>query len=80
MFVKLRTAKHLKARASGNVAAVEITGRSARIAAVHQYGLLDQPQRGGPEIRYPARQLLGFSADDFDWLQAQLLQRLRAVQ
>jgi len=80
MFAKLRNAKHLKARADAATATVEISGRSARIACVHQYGLLDRPQPGGPEIRYPARELLGFSAGDLEWLQDQLLQRLRAVQ
>ncbi|MGM9489735.1 phage virion morphogenesis protein [Ideonella sp. YS5] len=80
MFAKLRTTKHLKARASGDAATIEIAGRSARIASVHQYGLLDQPQPGGPEIRYPTRQLLGLSAGDLEWLQDQVLQSLRTVQ
>lgn len=76
MFTKLRTTKHLKARADAEAVTVEISGRSARIASVHQYGLLDRPQPGGPEIRYPARELLGFSADDLEWLQASLLEHL----
>jgi phage virion morphogenesis protein len=77
MFVKLRTAKHLKAHPDGDAATVEITERSARIASVHQHGLLDQPQLGGPKIRYPTRQLLGFSADDLEWLQSSLREHLR---
>ncbi len=76
MFAKLRTTKHLKARADAAAATVEISGRTARIASVHQYGLLDRPQPGGPEIRYPARELLGFSADDLEWLQVSLRQHL----
>jgi len=76
MLVKLRTAKYLKARADGAAATVEIIGRSARIASVHQYGPLERLQPGGPEIRYPARELLGFSADDLEWLHASLREHL----
>lgn len=76
MFTKLRTTKHLKARADATAATVEIAGRTARIASVHQYGLLDRPQPGGPEIRYPMRELLGFSTDDREWLQASLCEHL----
>lgn len=72
MFAKLRTTKHLRTHADAAAATVEISGRSARIASVHQYGLLDRPQPGGPAIRYPARELLGFSANDLEWLQASL--------
>jgi phage virion morphogenesis protein len=79
MFAKLRTSKHLKVRAEATAATVEVSGRTARIAAVHQYGLLDRPQASGPEIRYPARELLGFSADDLEWLHDQLMERLRSA-
>jgi phage virion morphogenesis protein len=79
MFAKLRTAKHLKARADATGATVEIPGRTARIASVHQYGLLDRPQPAGPRIRYPVRELLGFSASDLEWLQDQLLKSIRTI-
>lgn len=76
MFAKLRTTRHLKARASAAEAAVEIGGRTARIAAIHQHGLRDRPQPGGPEVLYPARELLGLSGEDETWLQDQLLAHL----
>lgn len=73
MFAKLRTAKHLKATASSTTATVEITGCAARIAAIHQHGLYDRAQPGGPEIRYPVRELLGINESDQAWLEEQLL-------
>ncbi len=76
MFAKLRTTQHLRATANRGAATVEFTGRAARIASVHQYGLFDVPQEGGPRVRYPARELLGTSADDVEWLQAALRERL----
>jgi len=76
MFAKLRTTKHLKARADATAATVEISGRTTHIASVHQYGLLDHPQPGGPEIRYPVRELLGFAADDLEWLRVSLREHL----
>ncbi|MFZ5548079.1 MAG: phage virion morphogenesis protein [Pseudomonadota bacterium] len=76
MFTKLRTAKHLVATADAEGATVRFKNRSERISAVHQFGLVDRPQPGGPEIRYPVRQLLGFSTDDHAWLREQLLVHL----
>jgi phage virion morphogenesis protein len=76
MFAKLRTAKHLKAASSSAKATVEITGRAARIAAIHQYGLYDRTHPGGPEIRYPVRELLGINESDQAWLEEQLLAHL----
>lgn len=76
MFAKLRTTQHLRATANPGTATVEFTGRAARIASVHQYGLFDLPQDGGPKVRYPVRELLGVSSDDLEWLQAALRKRL----
>lgn len=73
MFAKMRTAKHLKATFSPTKAIVEITGHAARIAAIHQHGLDDRAQPGGPEIRYPVRELLGINESDHAWLEEQLL-------
>lgn len=78
MFAKLSRAAEL--------AVVEVTGesvsvgfrraRSARIARVHQFGLVDQVERksGSPRVRYPARQLLGLTEAD----RSQLIDRIVA--
>lgn len=63
MFERLRTARYLKAQATPDEAAVVIDGRAAQIARVHQYGLLDKVNRR-LRIRYPIRQILGFSETD----------------
>ncbi|MBN8263032.1 MAG: phage virion morphogenesis protein [Xanthomonadales bacterium] len=62
MFAKLRTTKFLRTRADPNSAAVEFTGRVARIARVHQDGGEDRVARNGPRVRYQRRELLGFTA------------------
>ncbi|GLQ93460.1 phage virion morphogenesis protein [Dyella acidisoli] len=64
MFTKLRTAKHFKTHATADAAVVAFTGRAARIARVHQYGLTDRVTPSGPRVRYTRRELLGFSAED----------------
>jgi phage virion morphogenesis protein len=76
MFSKLRTAKHLLTRADAEGAVVGFVGRAARIAAVHQYGERDQVQPGGPEVQYPARELLGFTPADLERVRDLLLQHL----
>lgn len=78
MFGKLRMAKHLKVLKSGSGSAVGILGRSARIARVHQYGLIDQVEPGGPSVQYPERILLGFSDDDVERIRDLLLEHLAA--
>jgi phage virion morphogenesis protein len=76
MFAKLRTAKHLKTQATAEAAVVAFTGRAARIARVHQYGLTDQISPDGLRARYPKRVLLGFSAGDRHWVRDLLLSYL----
>jgi phage virion morphogenesis protein len=78
MFGKLRMAKHLKVLKSGSGAAVGILGRSARIARVHQYGLIDQVEPGGPSVQYPERILLGFTDSDVERIRDLLLEHLAA--
>lgn len=64
MFAKLRTNRFLKARSTGDAAIVGFTAEVSRIARVHQLGLRDRVNKTGAEADYPARELLGISADD----------------
>lgn len=76
MFGKLRQARYLRVLPDAAGAAVGFTGRAARIATVHQQGLRDRVRPGGPEVQYPARQLLGFTAADVDRVRTTLLAAL----
>lgn len=76
MFVKLRTARWLKANATADGAEVGFVGRVARLARVHQEGLADRTSPGGKMIRYPSRPLLGFSERDRALIRDLLLEQL----
>lgn len=76
MFKKLRTASFLKVQGDGNAISVGFTGRVARIARVHQYGLKDRAERGAPEVKYEQREVLGFTSEDLDLIRDSLLQHL----
>lgn len=76
MFGKLRQARHLRLLQDPTGASVGFTGRAARIAQVHQQGLRDRVRPGGPEVQYPARQLLGFTTADIDRVRTTLLNAL----
>ncbi|MDP3229383.1 MAG: phage virion morphogenesis protein [Acidovorax sp.] len=78
MFAKMRQVRHLKAKAQGNSAVVEITGRAQRIARVHHFGESDAVTPGGPQYRYPARELIGISQADYDTLRDVLLDHFQA--
>lgn len=76
MFKKLRTATYLKVRGDANAVTVGFTGRIARIARVHQFGLKDRAERGAPDVRYEQRELLGFTETDLDLIRDALLEHL----
>lgn len=64
MFSKLRTARYMKAKGSGDEAVVEFVGRVKRMANVHHYGLRDRANPYSDDVKYQARPLLGFSKND----------------
>ncbi|CRM58895.1 phage virion morphogenesis protein [Pseudomonas sp. 24 E 1] len=76
MFKKLRTASYLKVRGDSNAVTVGFTGRIARIARVHQYGLKDRAERGATDVRYEQREVLGFTEADIDLIRDSLLTHL----
>lgn len=76
MFKKLKNATYLKARGDSNAITVGFTGRIARIARVHQYGLKDRAERGAPDVQYEQRKLLGFTEAEFDLIRDSLLTHL----
>ncbi|MDD5175748.1 MAG: phage virion morphogenesis protein [Sterolibacterium sp.] len=62
MFTKLRTARWMKVEATPEAAVVTFAGQVQHMAKVHQYGLRDRVDRkGGPEVDYPRRELLGLT-------------------
>ncbi len=60
MFVKLKTAKYLKTKATGDSAEVVFIPAVQRLARVHHYGLRDRVSKRGVTIKYTERPLLGF--------------------
>ncbi len=66
MFVRLRTAKYMKAKATNSEASVEFVGKVQRMARVHHYGLRDRPARGAKEVPYDERPLLGLDNNLID--------------
>lgn len=78
MFARLRTARFLKAQSNPDAAVVSFVGRTQRIATVHQFGLRDRVNRGGMEVTYAQRELLGFDDGDVDRITDLVLSHLAA--
>lgn len=78
MFMRLRTARFMKTQSDPNSAVVTFVGNAERIAAVHQFGLRDRVNRGGLEVEYARRELLGFADGDVDRLAEMVLSHLAA--
>ena len=76
MFQKLRKVTYLKAKGDGSAISVGFTGRVARIARVHQYGLRDRAEPNAPQVQYDQREVLGFTDADLDLIRDGLLAHL----
>ncbi|MDD0998474.1 phage virion morphogenesis protein [Pseudomonas sp. TNT2022 ID1044] len=76
MFQKLRTSRYIKVQCDSNTISVGFTGRIARIARVHQYGLKDRAGRGVTEVKYFQREVLGLTKQNSDFIKAYLLSNL----
>ncbi|MBA1187565.1 phage virion morphogenesis protein [Pseudomonas entomophila] len=76
MFRRLKTASMMKARGNASGLTVGFTGRLARIARVHQYGLHDAARPGSKSVKYARREILGWTPHDFSLLREQLLNHL----
>ncbi|MDZ5635011.1 phage virion morphogenesis protein [Janthinobacterium sp. GMG1] len=77
MFAKIRTAKHLKVKATGDQIEVGFFGWVARVARVHQEGLKDRVTKEGTNRLYPARPLLGLSNTDKEIVRERFLQYIK---
>ncbi|MRR50793.1 MAG: phage virion morphogenesis protein [Rhodocyclaceae bacterium] len=77
MFAKLRTSKWMQVESSADAAVVTFAAQVQAMARVHHYGLRDRvSRRGGPEVQYPARRLLGFNAENIAAIEAQIIEHL----
>lgn len=76
MFKKLRTVKYMKAKAGADDAVVEFTGNVQRMARVHHYGLRDRPARGGKEVQYEERPLLGINVSEVNIIANEIIKSL----
>ncbi|MCX3310063.1 phage virion morphogenesis protein [Pantoea vagans] len=79
MFMKLRTAKYMKTQASPNEAIIEFAGNVQRMARVHHYGLRDRPSKGGKDIQYEARPLLGLNESQLQMIENLVINRLHSA-
>lgn len=80
MFAKIRTAKHLKVKATGDQIEVGFFGWVARAAHVHQFGRQERVSRKGSVYKYPERPLLGLSESDRNFIRDSLLQHMTKMQ
>ncbi|TDY36842.1 phage virion morphogenesis protein [Janthinobacterium sp. 75] len=76
MFAKIRTAKHLKMKATGDQIEVGFFGWVTRVARVHQFGRQDKITKKGPVYTYPERRLLGLSEPDRTLIRESLLHHM----
>ena len=73
MFNVIKTAKYLRLERTNVGLAIGFTGRIALIARVHQYGLKDKVSNNGPIVKYDSRELLGFTQEEIEMIENDVL-------
>jgi phage virion morphogenesis protein len=78
MLQGMRDIRRLLAGGTDVQAEIGYEGRTARLAEVHQLGLVDAVAPNGPRAKYPARALLGLTAEDTDYVIARIMDEISA--
>ncbi|MCW1386446.1 phage virion morphogenesis protein [Acinetobacter baumannii] len=76
MFNVIKTSKYMRIERTADGVAIGFMNRVANIARVHQYGLRDRVERDGPIVKYDSRELLGFTPDELDMIESEVLNHL----
>ena len=76
MFNVIKTSKYMRIERTADGVAIGFMNRVANIARVHQYGLRDRVERDGPTVKYDSRELLGFTPDELDMIESDVLNHL----
>lgn len=76
MLVGLRSARRMAIKSDSDGGTIGYRGRTARIAAVHHYGRVDEVAEDGPRVKYPARPVLGISTSDVTWIRQRLMDHI----
>lgn len=76
MFNVIKTSKYMRIERNADGVAIGFMNRVANIARVHQYGLRDRVERNGPTVKYDYRELLGFTPDELDMIESDVLNHL----
>ncbi|OTG61239.1 phage virion morphogenesis protein [Acinetobacter sp. ANC 4204] len=73
MFNLIKTSKYMKIERTSEGVAIGFMNRVANIARVHQYGLRDRVEKGGPTVKYDSREILGFTPAELEMIESDVL-------
>ena len=73
MFNLIKTSKYMRIERTPEGVAIGFMNRVANIARVHQYGLRDRVEKGGPTVKYDSRELLGFTPAELEMIESEVL-------
>jgi phage virion morphogenesis protein len=71
--------KRMQANSGENWAEVGFSGRTAELAAVHQFGQTIKPFKKGPAVRYPIRELIGLRQADKQYVRETLAADIQKI-
>lgn len=74
MFEKIKTLQYLRNMSSAEKASLEFLNWVIFVARVHQFGLVKRVHN--KPVKYPRRELLGFSADDIKMIEQAVIKHL----
>ncbi len=71
-----REARRMALKATPGGVEIDYSGRLARIASVHQFGSVDAVAKGGPQVKYAARGLIGAPPEDVAYVRERIMATL----
>lgn len=79
MLQGFRDGRRMKLSAGADGMELGYSGRSGWLATIHHYGEVGEVEQNGPNIKYPARPLLGFSPDDLEYVYGRIDDALKIL-
>jgi phage virion morphogenesis protein len=79
MMMGLRQARRMAIDANPDGSTIGWSGRDARIARIHHYGMKDRPSPGARQVRYPVRQLIGLADGDLELIRDRVMAHLESA-
>lgn len=76
MFKQIRNAQYLRIKKTMQGAEIGFNPQLSNILNIHQFGLMGEVEKGGKQVKYAKREILGFSPEEKQMIEKEILDYL----